>query len=75
MYGLHSTAVKTVYKFLLSMPQSTSSADFQVGIMLSEHLGINVSVGYRCYGRDSQFQIYENIVSPEPPPLGVRDKL
>lgn len=75
MYGLHSTAVKVMYKFMASMPYSTSSADFQVGTMPSEQMGINVSVGYRCYGHDSQFQIYKNIVSPELPPLSVRDKL
>lgn len=75
MYGLHSTAVKIAYKFLASMPQSTGSADFQVGTMPSEQMGINVSVGYRHYGHDSQFQIYKNIVSPELPPRGVRDML
>lgn len=67
--------MKIMYHFLVSLPLRPGSADSKVGTMPSEQMGINVSIGYRCYGHDSQFQMLQNVVCPELLPLGVKDLL
>ena len=75
MYGLRSIAMKIMYNFLASVPWRPGSADFKVGTMPSEQKGINVSIGYSCYGHDSQFQMLQNVVCPELLPLAIKDLL
>lgn len=62
VYGLHSVAMKIMCNFLASVSWRPGSADFRVGTMPSEQMGINVSIGYRCYRHDSQFQMLQNVV-------------
>lgn len=75
MYGLLSIALKIMCNFLASVPWRPGSAAFKVGTMPSEQMGINVSIGYRCNGHDSQFQMLQNVVCPALLPLDVKDLL
>lgn len=75
MYGLHSITMKIMYNFLASVSWRPDSADFKVGTTPSEQMGVNISIGYRCYGHDSQFQMLQNVVCPELLPLGAKDLL
>lgn len=61
VYG-HSVAMKIMYSFLASVSWRPGSADFKVGTMPSEQMGINVSIGYKCYRHDFQFQMLQNVV-------------
>lgn len=67
--------MKIMYHFLASLSLRPGSADSEVGIVPSEQMGINVSIGYRCSGHDSQFRMLQNVVCPELLPLGVKDLL
>lgn len=58
----HSVAMKIMYSFLASVSWRPGSADFKVGTMPSEQMGINVSIGYKCYRHDFQFQMLQNVV-------------
>lgn len=60
--GLHSVAMKIMYNFLASVSWRPGSADLEVGTMPSGQMGINVSIGYKCYRHDSQFQMLQNVV-------------
>lgn len=62
VYGLNSLAMKIMYSFLASVSWRPGSADFKVGTRPSEQMGINVSIGYKCYRHDSQFQMLQNVV-------------
>lgn len=62
VYCLHSVAMKIIYNFLASVSWRPGSADFEVGTMPSGQMGINVSIGYKCYRHDSRFQMLQNVV-------------